>query len=697
MAKKITVVIAYSLLVLFALSMLITLFTIIVIGKGIDYEKDEMLFSSKYCDSSPIYYSYNENGDLEEYFTDTQSNFTKWYSFDEIGDYLKLGFISAEDRRFYSHSGVNFGRTVLAFINQLFHFKRRFGASTITQQVVKNISGDNQVTIKRKAAEILRAFHIEYSHSKDEIFEMYLNIVPFTGRINGVGAAAKYYFNKSPCDLSLAESALIVGITNSPSKYDPIKNPEEAFKKRNNVLYAMYDNGAISKEEYILSKNEEISLCLSNEANTVTPWFVETANSDIINDLMIKYDIAEKSARLMLRGSKIVLTIDTKVQKIMDDYFSCEDNLSDKFKSGLDYSMVVLSNETGDLIGIIGSAGEKKADRILNFATANIIPGSTIKPLALYAPAIDQGLINSATLLMDMPIYYRETEEGIVGYPKNSPDVYSGSITVCDAVAYSKNTSAAYLLDRLGIDTVRDTLTKYGFELTKNDKFISPLALGQLESGVSLRTLSSSYSVFPSLGIKRACRSYIMVVDKNGENILFNNQKEQRIMKKETASIMTSLLEGVVEYGTAKSISLKEKISTAGKTGTSGGDKDRLFVGFTPYYTAGIWTGYRDRSSSVGNNDPSHLRIWDDVMSLIHTREDIGISKDFSYEDLMEISFSSIDGNIWCYECEENPEFKRVGYFSMDNKPEEYCDMHGRTEYYIPAYIEVYMQNKRKR
>lgn len=688
MRKRILSFIA-AVILCFVLGGIITGALSLVISRGVDFSLDEQLFSNAKGEGSTSYYALSDNGEEVLLWQDSKYGIKDWYSIDQMGSALELAFLSSEDREFYEHSGVNVKRTFMAFINHLFHFRDRFGASTITQQVVKNISGDSSPTVKRKFFEIVRALRMEREHTKSEILELYLNIIPMANNIFGVGTAARLYFNKMPSELSYAEAATLAGITNSPSRYNPLTHSEELLEKRNRVLYAMLDNGKISKDEYDSAISEELSVNTEWDTVGISSWFVECASFDVLNDLMKSYSVNEGTARLMLRGAKIILTVNEEIQEELESYFSDLSNLPQEHSDGLDLSFVVYDNYSGDVIGLIGRSGEKSGNKLLNLATAPVIPGSTLKPLALYAPLIDLGLANAASLFDDVPIYYNNTDGGIVGYPKNSPDKYSGAITLADAVAYSKNTVAMEILEQLGNDKVYSILRdKYCFALSENDKYPAPLALGQLTNGISLRELSRGYAAFPREGVLPKGRTYYSVYSKDNTPLLENMAEEHRVMEYDTAGIMTSLLQGVVDYGTARGIRLKGIVDTAGKTGTSGKSRDKLFVGFTPYVTAGIWCGYPDKSEEIGSLSPSHIEIWDDIMLLIHEKYLLGDKEkpsEFSYRGLTPFYISSADGRVLCDACDDHDGIYRIAYFSQRSMPAIWCDIHSEERKYLPA------------
>ena len=659
--------------------------------KNIDYSLDEMLFQKAKEEHTVYYYSYNSDGELEQVYKDLRASAREWTDFEDISENLKKGFVAVEDREFYNHRGVNYKRTIAAVLNHFLKIKKSFGASTITQQLVKNISGDNETSISRKAKEIFRAFNLERYHSKDDIFELYLNVIPMSGNIYGVGAASEIYFGKHPTELSLAEAATLIGITNAPTKYNPYKNPEACLEKRNRVLYAMLDAGAITNEEYDSARVMPLELSNSTDNYGITPWFVETANVDILSDISTKYALSQTAAKMMLYGSKIILTMNPQIQEILEDYFYDTSNLSEKVNDGLNYSMVVTDPYTGDLLGIVGNGGKKSANLLFNYATAAVTPGSVLKPLALYAPLIEKGEITWSTMLEDAPVRY--AGENGIPYPKNSPDIYEGWININDALKKSKNTIAVKLLEMMGQEKAFEHLVStYDFdtlirgETNANGTLISdigesPLALGQLSYGVPLRSITEAYSAFANDGVLCKGRSYIAVYDRQGSIVVNRDVESKRIYSSETAEIMNQMLSNVVSDGTARQITLKENVDTAGKTGTSGNDKDRLFVGYTPYFAAGIWTGYSGSDRSVGYNNPSHLEIWDEVMKLIHERlvfngydENLKV---FNTDKLIIVPYCSKSGDAPAERCELDDEASiRFGYFKKSDIERDECNYH---------------------
>ena len=659
----------------------------------VDYNLDEKLFSSAHKSNTVTYMAYDGAGELTEVCKEASGPALSWVSIDEVSPWLKLGYISAEDRDFYKHRGINVRRTVAAAANSVLHYTSGFGASTITQQVIKNISGDNERTIARKISEVFRAIHLEMSHTKDEIFEVYMNVIPMSGNIFGVREASLSYFGKEPSELSLAEAATMVGITNAPGRYDPFLHPDECREKRDSVLFAMRDCGVITEDEYCAAANAPLVLVSDGyrRANVIS-WFVESARTEILADLCDRYSLSRVGASLLLSsGTKVVLTVDPAVQAVLEEYFEDLSHFPKEVGAGLEYAMVVCDSGSGDIVGMIGAVGDKCANRLFNYATAPHPPASTLKPLALYAPLLEKGAVSWSTLFDDAPTEVKEEDGEIYMYPKNSPDIYEGRISLYKALISSKNTVAAQMYGMLTPSEIFNSLKETfefntlveskmcadGRELT--DLALAPLAMGQLTEGISLVDLTHAYTVFPCDGALRGGRTYYGVIGSDGTVLLDNPSKEKRVFKEQTARVMNMMLSGVAEEGTARSIRLKEKIDTAAKTGTSSWNKDKLLVGYTPYYTAGIWCGFKDGCSGVGSLNPNHIRIWDEVMDRIHER----VSRDAESEDLLHFCTHGLQGAFYCKEsgCIATDACKdcatvEYGYFA--SMPENECTIHGR-------------------
>ena len=670
-------------------------------AKNVDFEKDEALFYASQTENITKFY-YDGSGFFGKYpdryipceFESISSALTKrsWLKYEDISDTVKNAFLSTEDRDFFTHHGINLKRTVGAAVNYIFGSGTEFGGSTITQQVIKNISGDNERTVRRKINEIIRAYHLEYNHSKEEIFEVYMNIIPLGENVAGVDLAAQTYFGKDTSTLSIEEAATLVALANAPTKYNPYTNYDACLNKRNVIISSMYECGFIDEPSYREAIAQPINTVpRKSREESINSWFAETVCDELTADLMEKYGYSHSAARVLVTrgGLSVYTTLDPEIQKIVTDYFEDKGNFPPEIENGLNYSMVVCDSESADLRAIVGGVGKKAGNYVLNFATLPRTPASALKPLALYAPLIDSGEITWSSVFDDVPVSFTENSDGTyTEYPRNSPAVYNGLIPVSDALAYSKNTVAVRLYNILGAKRIyRNLRDKYGFSTLdeKRDESVAPLALGQLTHGVPLRKLTEAYTAFSSDGMLYSGRSYVLCKSGDGKVLLEKAARGERIYSKETARIMNQMLMRVVDFGTARSITLKEAVDVAGKTGTSSANRDRLFVGYTPYYTAGVWSGYSSSDKSVSHYKNNQLHTWDEVMTEIHEKK-IGYNdkiKEFSTAGLVRAPYCLDSGKLFSPACIKDVRGDRIGYgyFIKGTEPHESCDRHILCDY----------------
>jgi penicillin-binding protein 1A len=615
-----------------------------------------------------------------------------WCTSEEIPDRLREAFIAIEDRKFYRHDGVDWLRTGKAAASYLLRLDSHFGGSTITQQLIKNVSGENEITVGRKVREIIRATLLERRLGKEEILNCYLNIIPLANRCYGVGAAARYYFGKRPLDLTVAECATIAAITNSPVRYDPVRHPEANRKRRDLILRKMEEYGYLTSEEKEAALAEEPSFVLreTGRGQRVHSWYTETVISDVVRDLAKKYRISEDAARRMVYGGglRIHTYCVREFQDAADRYFQNLANFGGERESLPAYAFLLMDPRNGAILAIEGAAGVKSGNRLLNYATDALRPpGSALKPPALYAPALKARLIHYASVFEDIP-----EENGTRLWPQNSPASYMGRIGIHEALARSKNTVAVRLYRMLGAEAiakglredfgittlVRSMRGKSGEMLT--DYAAAPLALGQLTRGVTLRDITAAYTVFAAGGTYRAPKTYLAVYDRDGTVLLEERKAENApALTPEDAYIMTRMMQETVKYGTASALTLSAAIETAGKTGTSGGNMDRWFIGYTPYLLGGILkTG---NGSSLDGRGSSHLRIWDELMKRFHAAYLSGEwgSGGFAVPDgIVECRFCQDSGQLPGRFCGIDLRGDRclTGPFTWDNLPEAECKTH---------------------
>ena len=597
----------------------------------------------------------------------------KYTPLSEMPDNLINAFIAVEDKRFWKHKGIDPIRSGKAIINYLTGGEK-LGGSTITQQLVKNLTGRNEVTIDRKLREGFSAICIEKEYDKSEILEQYLNVINLSRGCRGIGAAAEYYYSKSPMELTLSECATIAAITNNPSIYDPVIRPQNNLKRRNIILGCMRELGYISESEYTIALSNPINLNISKDKNNVVnSWYIDMVTKDVIDDLCKKYGLTQSAASLMLyrEGYKIYTAIDPDVQQILDEYYSNEYNFPiDNSGSIAQSAMIIIDPYNGDILGVAGAVGTKKANRLQNFATdTQRPPGSTIKPLSIYAPAIEKGIIEWSSVIEDSPALLLGKEKK--PWPQNVDRSYRGPVDIKYAIEHSLNTVPVKILDLLGADESMDFL-RDDLLITSLDKSAdsgpASLALGQPSSGITLRELTSAYSIFQE-GIMSKARSYYKVTDSSGKIILDNPTAQQAVISNESAAIMTKLLQCVVESGTAAGkVSLNNKVEIAGKSGTSANNCDRLFVGYTPELLAGVWFGYEYPKNLEEFGGNLSVYIWDDVISKIYERIDQYSKIKFTVPNTVQkLSYQT---SIKTEETEDNPPKNNTGWFNVKNHKE---------------------------
>lgn len=574
--------------------------------------------------SSVICYIDPETGREVEMVTLQSSQFRRWVDFSEIPEHMIHALVSIEDHRFFNHHGVDWYRTVGAFMNMFLSMKDTFGGSTITQQLIKNLTSEDEVTVQRKLHEIFRALEYERQHGKEEILELYLNLVYFGHGCYGIGAAANYYFNKEVSQLSLAESAAIIAITNNPSLYSPYANRASNKDRQALILEKMFDYGYISSEQE-LTRAVNTRLNFQRGENSdyeqiIYTWFEEAVIRDVINDLKNVLGMSETTALWTLYngGLRIIATIDLDIQAIVDDLYQNPELLPEVTGSSqpLQSGIVVADPYTGEIKALSGGVGNKTRNMLLNRATmTRRPPGSSLKPISVYAPAMDNRIITPNTQFYDSE---GTTLRGTTWMPRNADRSYAGLTTVRNAIRLSLNTIPAIVLDDLtpaaSYRFMRDIL---GFDLNPADEDYAPLAAGQLTYGATVREMTSAFTMFPNGGERSVLRTYSRIYDDKGAILYENEPSYIRAISETTAYWMTDMLHGAVTGGTGGAANLGSGMPTAGKTGTSTDSKDRWFVGFTPYYIAAVWTGFDTPATMRSSANPA-AQIWKMIMAPIH-------------------------------------------------------------------------------
>ena len=578
----------------------------------------------------------NLSGQWEEAITIGGDQRRIWVEYEEMPKYLEQALIAIEDKRFYDHKGVDWYRTAGAFVEMFARMETSYGGSTITQQLLKNLTGKDQVTVQRKLTEIFGALELEKKYDKQEILEWYLNAVYFGEGCYGVGTAAQTYFGKEVSELSLAECASIIGITNKPTYYDPFYNEENNKNRQEVILREMYEQGYIDYSTWKNAVAEELVFTRTPNQEyhqEIYSYYEEVLIRDVIRDLMntkgLNYDAAEKL--LYNGGYQIYSCMDTGMQAIVDELYSDPEKMpkGGRYEQQFQSAIVVMNPYDGRILALCGGVGEKTINFGLNRAVpissggvnyggATRSPGSSIKPLASYGPALNEGLITPDTLVNDANYIVLN---GTSWYPHNDNYENYGVLSIYQALKWSLNTVAAQLVDRLpeGPRTSYDYLTqRLGFtSLVPDDAAYAPMALGQLTNGVSVREMAQAYCSIVNDGTFTYSRTYSMVTDSSGNIVLDNVPQTIAAFDPNTAYCLTWMMKNAVNEGTGTEARLNN-MPVAGKTGTSGEYKDRWFAGVTPYYVAVVWTGF-DIPERINSNGNPAARVWRQVMSKIHT------------------------------------------------------------------------------
>ncbi len=695
----------------------------------VDATVEEFDMISTEQDQTTMIYYVNEDGEYVE-MEDQRLHGDEnriWVSYDSIPKYLKDAFVAIEDRRFFDHNGVDWIRTIRA--TALFAVGQSdSGGSTITQQLIKNTTGDDSFTIQRKIEEIFRALNLEKSKSKEEILELYLNTIYLSQGCNGVQTAAQTYFGKDVSDLTLIECAAIAGITQNPYKWDPILHPENNKERRDKILIQMYEQGKITRAEYEEAHDKELVLydatkedpddsevkdpdsIVDDVQQKANSWYIDTVVEDAIVLLAEKYEVSEAMASRMLysSGLQIVIAMDEKVQSTMEKVYE-DDALFTSIvgKNGEliapESAMIVLDPRNGNILGIVGGRGEKNKSRLYNLATmAKRQSGSAIKPLSVYGQALESGVATWSTVYDDAPVEFWKSGTTYRAWPKNSPATYKGLTTLANGLMDSVNTIAVQVLSDVGIKECFNFLTeKLHFTTlveqrvinnqTYSDLELSCLALGGQTDGVTVRELVGGYTMITNDGVYCEPRAVLQIKDRHGNVVIDNRLETEKAMSVENAAILTQMMMRVMTGGTGTSSELYKTIDTAGKTGTTSSNYDRWFVGFTPYYLGGVWFGYRIQQTISGYSGNPALKIWDYIMVKLHEEyitesktTGVPLKKFEIPSTVTKVQYCRDSGKLATTNCKSlDPRGSRVesGYFSLDTIPTEYCDCHITVDY----------------
>lgn len=609
----------------------------------------------------------------------------EWVSYSEIPQTLIDVTVAAEDKRFWEHHGVDWLRTIRSTLGYFGGSSRIQGGSTITQQVIKNLTGNDEVTPERKVQEIFTALKLEKNYSKEQILETYLNVAFFSNQCYGIQSASKLYFNKDISELNVAEAATLIAITNAPTRYNPLReNPNEDYgwgtgmeenkERRDYILGEMLDAGMLTQSEYEEWINYEVQLAPREEVQStsdgltaLTDWHTDQVIEDVITDLQEEYNYTRAYATNMVYsgGYRIYSTMDPDIQQSLEDSYANPDTFPALNNSEYPETAAIVIAPDGSVKGMIGG-NEKTSNRLFNRATqSQRHPGSTMKPISAYLNAFERDLITWSTTFVDEPLTLTENGETFE-WPVNYTNSYTHEpMTVQYAVQQSINTVPAQIVNILTPQVCYDTL-KNKFQISTLQEAdatsLSAMALGGMTTGMTLEELVGCYQIFVTGGMYVKPYTYTHVTDMEGNVILEKDTTQVRVISEETATVLNRLLQTVVSRGTGAQANIQNQtgIVTAGKTGSSTGVKyvngvqvdidnpDLWFIGFTPYYIGGVWMGYDIQEEIYYSTYPTPI-LWKNLMLPIHEGLE---AADFTYsENVQALQYCTESGDLATENC----------------------------------------------
>lgn len=598
-----------------------------------------------------------------------------WLELKDMPQNIIDAFIALEDKRFYDHSGVDWIRTMKVMYYTAFQLKVQ-GGSTITQQLIKNLTGDDDDSFYRKYSEIVRALNVEKHFNKDTILESYLNTLYLDQSCYGIETASQYYFGKQAKDLNIAESACLAAITKAPRTYNPILNFEENRSRQRLCLDYMYEQGKITEQEMQEAKDYELvfvgdsSVTRNIEGKTsinyggdVQSYYIDYVIQQVIEDLMTKYGYTKEEAthKIYYGGLNIYAAVDIEIQKLLEDIYYNRKGFpseADTKKNPAAQSAMTIVDYKGRLVGIVGGAGKKTGQRTKNIA-ANFPrqPGSSIKPLSVYAPVINENLANWSSKFQNygvMTINGKSWPHN-VGGDAGSPNSY---LTLAGAIPKSYNTVPAQILkNKLSLDISFNYLQK-NFHIKKlvdADLDYSPLAVGGMSYGTTTLEMAAAYATFGNGGTYYRPYSYYYVNDYAEKvSVLEPDYKGEQAIEPDTADIMVKLLKQVTDaslVGTGRNYVVKNFANKMYcKTGTTTDDYDRWFIGATPYYVCAVWYGYdKPKEINYSGGNPAGM-LFQKVMNEIHSNLDNDVDFE-SHSDIVSVRYcngSGLKANSQC-------------------------------------------------
>lgn len=659
-------------MIIAGISLSIYIFTLASEPTGIDLKAKSL------NQTSFIYIKDDETGDYKQYQTLYSTENRIWVDNQDIPPAMKDSVVAIEDKRFYDHDGVDWTRTLSAVVN-LATGEDTYGGSTITQQLIKNITDDNEVSITRKLREICKALKLEDEYTKDQILEAYLNVVNFGNNCQGVEAAAQLYFGKSIKECSIAECAAIAGITQNPSKWNPLVYPENNKERREIILDEMYSQEKITKSEYDQAMAESATMTFVGyqsddddeyDDGYVQNWYIDQLFYDLRDDLALYYNISQDAAaeKLYTEGLKIYCAMDEDMQNYIEDAAVSIDKSSDP---NLQIGSVLMDFD-GRVIATVGSSEVKTAALQWDRATHSPLqPGSTIKPLFVYPIAIEEKeLYYSSRISNEQIENYKYNEDGVlVPGPNNYDGIYGDNVLLPDAVERSTNCTAVQAMKLFGGPSVayEQAVTKMGFaNLTENDAVnMGALSIGGMNGGATVREMAAAYNYMGNGGLYYEPYTYYYVTDSE-DNVIIDNRNAipKQAYSAETASIMNRLL----HYNMTNCVSTNAHYARVdgwdiiGKTGTTDEDKDSWYCGLSPYASMAVWTGY-DTPSTVRSTSVA-TKFFSNVMGKYLEGKE---QKEFTLSpNLIEATYNPYTGLLIST---DNVSGKYVGYYTEDNMP----------------------------
>ncbi len=618
--------------------------------------------------------TYDKEADKWKEFMHLEGSNHIWADLDEIPANMQNAVIAIEDERFRQHDGVDWKRTASAVVNMVFKFSSvEYGGSTLTQQLVKQLTGDNDHTVMRKVTEIMKALELEKQYSKDEILESYLNILPLSDNITGVGFGANYYFSKDVKDLSLAECAVLASITQNPSYYDPYLHPENVRDRQQTVLWKMRKLGFITQDEYDQAMGEELILSSNVSYVSVQDYYTDMVIESVIEDLMEQYGYSYAQAENMIYygGLHIYSWEDVKLQTAMERLYADESIYPDAIPGDEEDPRVAFfaTDYDGKVITTVGDRGVKTGDRVTNISTmSKRQPGSSIKPIALYDLGIEYNLFNYSSRVADAPCL----TVGGKPWPPNYGYSYAfdnGYTLLYLGLQQSLNTVATQVLNQVGLDNSYDFLTNVlGISTyVEDDINFSALGLGGATYGAYLSELTSAYQIFGNGGVYNGFYCYDKVENAQGEVILQTAPLGVQALSEDSSYVMNRLMQQVVRgsLGTLYKLNGSWPTSTEvfAKTGTTDANNDVLAVGGTTNFVAGCWFGYRYNNEMTYTQAQAVKTLWNEGMHLLNNKFPGGSFEHFG--ETKELTFCRRTGLLASGSCPDCA----VGVYRLSNIP----------------------------